>query len=190
MKKILYVITLAIAAMGFTSCLDTSVEDQYKDWRKANNDWLIEQSMKVDEHGKLFYTPVVAPWDPNARVLIHWFNDREETKDNLSPLYTSTVDVKYKGCLYDGTPFDSSFLSKSPADSIARFTLSATATSRGMIEGWGIALPQMHVGDSCRILIDYPQGYGVYSVSSIIKPFSVLSFDIKLVDIYHYGSNL
>lgn len=180
MKKIFLAIVLAATFMGLTSCLGNGVEDQYKDWRKANNEWLVKQSMLVDDKGNLFYTPVTAPWDPNARVLVHWFNDREATKDNLSPLYTSVVDVKYIGRLYNGTAFDSSFVSTTPRDSVARFTLNKT------VEGWGMALTQMHVGDSCRIVIDYPQGYGTYSVSSLIKPYSVLQFDIKLVDIYAY----
>lgn len=180
MKKIIFAILLAGAAMGLTSCLGDGAEDQYKEWRKANNDWFVNQSMLVDENGQLFYTPVGAPWDPNARVFVHWFNDRNLTKDNLQPYYTSTIDVKYKGQLYDGTPFDSSFVSTSPADSVRRMALNNT------IEGWGIAITQMHVGDSCRILINYPQGYGTYSVNSLIKPFSVLQFDVKLVDIYAY----
>ncbi len=176
---------LVATAMGVTSCLGNGVEDEYKDWREKNQNWFNEQQIKLDDKGKLYYTVVTAPWDPNAKVLVHWFNDRELTKDNLAPLYSSTVDVKYKGCLYNNTPFDSSFLSTTPADSISRFTIGNTSKG-GVIEGWGIALPQMHVGDSCRIVINYPQGYGAYSINELIKPYSVLQFDVKLVDIYKY----
>ncbi len=180
MKKLLYALMLAGTLMGATSCLDDDVEDTYKDWRNTNAEWLAEQIELLDANGDLFYTPVTASWDPNATVYIHWFNDQEATKDNLSPIYTSTVDVKYIGRIYDGTAFDSSFVNTSPRDSIYRCTIS------NMIEGWGIALPQMHVGDSVRVLIDYPQAYGTYSVGDYIKPYSVLQFDIKLDDIYAY----
>ena len=151
MKKILFVITLGLAFMGMTSCLSESTEDKYKDWRNANNEWLKKQTTLLDEDGKLFYTSVVAPWDPNATVLIHWFNDRNETKDLLSPIYSSTVDVKYIGRIYTGEAFDSSYVYTSPADSVARINIYEC------IEGWGIALPQMHCGDSCRVVVDYPR---------------------------------
>lgn len=181
MKKILYILVLVATTLSITSCLGHGVEDTYKSWREANEKWFKEQSMKLDENGHLFYEAVVAPWDPNARVLVHWFNDRSLTEKNLSPLYTSTVDVKYIGRNYTGTPFDSSFLSTSPRDSVVRLGLGAS-----VIEGWGIALPRMHVGDSCRIVINYPQAYGTYTKGEHIKPFSALEFDIKLVDIYKY----
>jgi len=186
MKKILYILMLVATTMGITSCLGEGVEDTYKDWRKANEKWLAEESMKLDKNGKQYYEAITAPWDPNARVYVHWFNDRELTKGNISPLYTSTVDVRYIGRIYDGTAFDSSYLSTSPRDSVVRMSLGTTSSSSGVIEGWGIALPKMHVGDSCRILINYAQAYGTYSVGTVIKPYSVLQFDMKLEDVYKY----
>ena len=62
-------------------------------------------------------------------------------------------------------------------DSIYRFRPS------DMISGWQIALTDMRVGDSCRVVIPADQGYGVQS-TGIILPYSVLVFDIKLTDIY------
>lgn len=168
------------AAVSMVSCVDDTTEDKYKEWRNANQAWLKTQTQMLDEKGNPFYTAVVPVWDPEAKVYVHWFNDPEKTKDNLSPLYTSTIDVKYIGRIYTGEAFDSSYVSTSPADSVRRFALNNT------IEGWGAALTRMHIGDSCRILIDYPQGYGIYSMGDIIKPYSVLQFDVKLVDIYKY----
>ena len=55
-----------------------------------------------------------------------------------------------------------------------------------MVEGWALGVMQMHVGDSCRIVVPYNMGYGSYSRGSVIKPFSTLVFDIKLKDIYAY----
>ena len=122
-------------------------------------------------------------YDPEAEVLIHWFNDRSKTANNLKPHYTSTVDVKYVGRLYNDVPFDSSFLSTSPADSLFRCKFSS------MIDGWGIAIPQMRVGDSCRVVIPYNLAYGTTSRGNVILPFSTLVFDIKLVDIYAYETS-
>ncbi len=110
-------------------------------------------------------------------MLIHYFNDRAKTEGNLSPLVTSTVDAKYIGRLYNDEPFDSSFTMTTYGDSIYRFRPS------DMISGWQIALTDMRVGDSCRVVIPADQGYGVQS-TGIILPYSVLVFDIKLTDIY------
>ena len=166
---------MAVLGMTMTSCLESEVEDKYKDWRKENVEWFDLQRANTS-----YYKNVTAPWDPNGQVLVHWYNDTMATRGNLKPLFTSCVDIKYHGMLYDSTPFDSSYLSTSPRDSILRFTLSNT------VEGWALGVMQMHVGDSCRVVVPYSMGYGSYSMGSIIKPFSALVFDIKLDDIYAY----
>ena len=180
MKKLLLLIgLLAVVGMSLNSCLSNDVEDKYKDWRKANNEWYEAQRGNTD-----YYKTVVAPWDPNGQVLIHWFNDTMLTRDNLRPLYTSTVDLKYRGMDKDGLAFDSSYLSKNPPDSLVRFDLGSTS----YIEGWAAAITRMHVGDSCRVVIPYTLGYGSSQVNEL-QPYTHLVFDIKLADIYHYETN-
>jgi hypothetical protein len=181
MKKFPFILLIVTVLGGvFTSCFkDEDVEDEYSEWYDQNLAWYEAQAALTDGSGK-YYTQVIAPWDPNAQVLMHWFNDTTKTKGNLKPKFTSTVDVKYYLRLFDGTAVDSSYLSTSPADSIFRCRLSS-----GVIEGWAIAVPKMHVGDSCRVIIPYNVGYGTTS-SGNIKPFSTLQFDIKLVGISSY----
>ena len=113
-------------------------------------------------------------------IQLQKLHDTTQTKNNLKPKFTSMVDVKYHLRLYDGTPIDSSYLSTSPADSIFRCRLNS-----GVIEGWAVAIPKMHIGDSCRVLIPYNLGYGT-TASGDIKPFSTLQFDIKLKGIPAY----
>ena len=178
MKKFPFIL-IAVLLLGsvFTSCLksdDEKISEDYAEWRELNTAWY--QTMAASEE----YTTVIASWDPNAKVLIHWFNDTTFTKGNLKPKFSSMVDVKYYLRLYDGTPIDSSYQSTSPADSLFRCRLSS-----GVIEGWAIAVPKMHIGDSCRVIIPYNVGYGTTS-SGDIKPFSTLQFDIKLVGIPKY----
>lgn len=168
---------VSVLGSVFTSCLKTEEEkiaDDYAEWREANTAWFNSKAASSE------YTTVTAPWDPNAKVLIHWFNDTTKTMNNLKPKFSSMVDVKYYLRLYDGTAIDSSYLSTSPADSLFRCRLNS-----GVIEGWAIAVPKMHIGDSCRVIIPYLQGYGTTS-SDEIKPFSTLQFDIKLVGIPKY----
>ena len=163
------------------SCNDDNKNtwDDYEKWRNANTSYYDEQNYSFDENGNPEYLTVVAPWNPGAEVLIKYLNDRSKTEGNLTPLLTSTVDVKYRGSLYNGVAFDSSYLRTSPADSIFRTVLSAT------IEGWWIALTDMRVGDSARVIIPYNVGYGS-SITASIPPFSTLVFDVKLVDIPYY----
>ncbi|MDE7386100.1 MAG: FKBP-type peptidyl-prolyl cis-trans isomerase [Muribaculaceae bacterium] len=177
MKKILLLIPALIAAMAvFTSCHDDDNWKDYTEWRDANNAWIQQQGMLLDENGKAFYTRVYPAWNKSAYVYMHYFNDRSLTEGNLTPLYTSTVSVKYKGRLYNDIAFDSSYTN---VDSLFTTTLGS------VIDGWGIALQDMRVGDSARVVIPYQQGYGS-TASGSIPPYSALQFDIKLVDIPYY----
>ncbi len=169
----------ALFAAALTACNgddDSNVWDQYADWRELNVKWIEEQAALTDPAGKPIYTKVVPRWNRNAYVLMRWFNDTTKTSGNFVPLYTSTVDVKYYGELYNKLPFDSSYTSVTPGDSLFRCTPS------GVIKGWAIALERMHVGDSVEVLVPYEQGYGSSS-SGKIQPYSALNFKIKLVNV-------
>ncbi len=181
MKKLLIVVITAVTLGIVSACSsDNNTWADYTEWREANDAWILAQAELRDADGNLFYTKVVPEWDKNAYVLIHFFNDRKATEGNLSPLYTSTIDVKYYGRLYNDEPFDSSYTQvASYGDSIFRCQLSELVT------GWAIAMEKMRVGDSARVVIPYQQGY--YSTSQgSVPPYSCLSFDIKLVDIPYY----
>lgn len=166
-----------VAITMLDSCLGKSVYDEYKDWRETNDEWYQRQIASGQ------YTLLTAPWDTSATTLIRWHNDTMLTKDNLKPLITSTVDVKYCLRLYNDTIVDSSYALVSPADSIYRSVVNQN------VEGWMIALTRMHVGDSCTIIVPYQQGYGSTQKSELLRPYSNLVFDIKLVDIYKYRAN-
>lgn len=169
----------ALASGFVSSCSDdddSDVWEEYKDYREANDAYMEAQAALTDENGEPVYTKVVPAWNKNAYVLMRWFNDTTLTRDNLTPLYTSTVDVKYYGRTYEDEPFDSSYLSLEPADSVVRFQLNSVIT------GWTIAMERMHVGDTVEVLVPYAQAYGSSTMSSIL-PFSALKFNIKLVNI-------
>ncbi len=178
MKKILYIVVMAVVAVTMLdSCLGKGLYDEYKDWRQDNEEWFAKQEASG------LYTKLVAPWDPSATTLIRWHNDTMLTRNNLKPLITSTVDVKYQLKLYNDTIVDSSYEIIAPADSIYRTVLNDN------VEGWMIALTRMHVGDSCTIIVPYPQGYGSSKMSDVLLPYSTLIFDVKLVDIYKYRTH-
>ena len=174
MKPVLPVVAaLAIAA---ASCMSESNWDTYADWRKANDEWYLKMVDTLDAQGNNYYTKLSPAWNPGSGVLIHFFNDRSLTAGNLSPQETSTVEVCYIGHLCNDLAFDSSYLL---VDSVAHFQVN------GVIEGWQIALNDMHVGDSAEVIIPFLQAYGSEG-SGTIPPYSYLRFNMRLDDITNY----
>lgn len=176
MRNLLFIPIIVILLAACTTEDTSDVWTNYKDWRNENIEWLNQQVQLKNPDGSSYYSVVVPQWDNSAYVLMHWFNDTTQTSENLSPLYTSTVAVKYVGKLYTDTIFDSSY---SLADSLF------VTTPGNVISGWTIALTNMHVGDSVDVVIPYEQAYYTQS-QGLILPFSVLQFGIKLVDIPYY----
>ncbi len=169
---------VALIAAGTACSTDSDADesDEQLEWRQTNTSWYEAQKAITEADGTPFYDVIIPAWNPEAQVLIHWFNDRRATAGNLIPMLTSTVDTKYKLTLYDGTVIDSSY---ELADSTYRTKVSAT------IQGMQIALQTMHVGDSVRLVVPFAQGYGS-TVAGKIPASSTLVFDLKLKDIYRY----
>lgn len=89
-----------------------------------------------------------------------------------NPTATSVVKVHYHGTLIDGTVFDSSVNRGTPAE----FPLNQ------VIAGWTEGLQLMSKGAKYRFFIPQELGYGGQD-RGVIKPFSVLIFDVELLDI-------
>ena len=96
----------------------------------------------------------------------------ETGKGNVSPTLRSIVSVHYKGTLIDGKEFENSYKRNCPE----AFRLC------DVIDGWQIALQQMHVGDKWTIYIPSEMGYGSRT-SGPIPGFSTLIFEVELLNI-------
>ena len=84
-----------------------------------------------------------------------------------------TVRVHYRGCLEDGTVFDSSYERGDPIE----FPLGA-----GMvIAGWEQGLQGLKVGGKRKLTIPYNLGYGAQGYPGVIPPYPTLIFDVELV---------
>ena len=90
----------------------------------------------------------------------------------ISPTVRSIVSVHYKGYLIDGKEFDNSYKRNCPE----AFRLCE------VIDGWQLALQQMHVGDKWVIYIPSEMGYGS-KASGPIPGFSTLIFEVELLGI-------
>lgn len=96
----------------------------------------------------------------------------ETGQGSTSPRLNSVVSVHYKGTLINGREFDNSWKRNCPE----AFRLNE------VIEGWQIALQQMHVGDHWIVYIPYKVDYGTRA-SGPIPAFSTLIFEIRLLGI-------
>ena len=101
MRKLPIIFILLLAAVIPSCKLDpvTDAWEYYKEWREGNQAWLEEQIAKKNDDGTPYYNKVTPEFDHNAYVLIRYLNDRSKTEGNLTPLTSSTVDVKYIGSL-------------------------------------------------------------------------------------------
>ena len=93
-------------------------------------------------------------------------------KGKVSPTVRRIVSVHYRGTLIDGKEFDKSYKRNCPE----AFRLC------DVIDGWQIALQQMHVGDKWTIYIPSEMGYGSRT-SGPIPGCSTLIFAVELLNI-------
>ena len=96
----------------------------------------------------------------------------EKGEGKVSPTVRSIVSVHYRGTLIGGKEFDNSYKRNCPE----AFRLC------DVIDGWQIALQQMHAGDKWEIYIPYEMGYGSKS-SGPIPAYSTLIFEVELLSI-------
>lgn len=184
MKKLPFIaLAAALAAISLSCTNDNDTWKDYAEWQQANDAYLAQLQTMRNDDGTPYYTKITPRWDKSSYVLIHWFNDRQETEGNLSPLYNSTIDVRYRLHLYDGVPVDSS-------DNITGYGKKGIYQCRldEMIQGWGAALPVMHCGDTTEIIVPYNLGYGIKGQGDI-PPFSALRFNVRLDNIANYQTN-
>ena len=128
-----------------------------KEYAENNRAWLREKAQEPgvkDLGGGVFFRVIKSG------------NDKGRTPDR-----NSVVTVHYTGKTINGKKFDSSLGGVAPA-----FRL------RDLIDGWIIALQQMHVGDKWELYIPADKGYGKFSQPGIPGG-STLIFEIELLGI-------
>ncbi len=180
MKKLLiFLLLLTSVSAGFVACSDDDEYDSIVAWREANIKWLAETQGKKNADGTPYYQVVVPKWNNSSFVLVHYFNERKNDPTLLKPLYTSTVDVRYRLQLYNGIVCDSSSTLTENGPGIYRAKLN------DLIDGWAAAVCDMNVGDTAEIVVPYDMGYGESSQGSI-PAYSNLVFNIRLADIVLY----
>jgi len=93
--------------------------------------------------------------------------------DSRKPTWASTVQVRYRGQLIDGTVFDETKPSEPPIEFEAG----------GVIKGWQEALTSMREGEKWEVVIPSELAYGCKGKGDKIKADQVLVFEIELLKI-------
>ena len=128
-----------------------------KEYIQANIDWLASKAKEegVKSLPKGIYYKVLAEGD----------------KGSQSPSVRSIITAHYTGRTIDGKTFDSS-----------RGGVPLACRLCDLIEGWIIAMQQMHIGDKWEVYLPAEMGYGKFSQPGIPGG-STLIFEIELLDI-------
>ena len=128
-----------------------------REYIQANIDWLIAKSKEegVKALPKGIYYKVLAEGNPTS----------------AQPTARSIITAHYTGKTIDGKQFDSS-----------RGGVSLACRLCDLIEGWIIAMQQMHIGDKWEVYIPAEMGYGKFSQSGIPGG-STLIFEIELLGV-------
>lgn len=194
---------------------DTAVEDPYANWNDRNvryldsiadvaraneipelnevEKWVIKCNYKISNESSLnpglggssvSSNPFETPPSVNDSVYMKVL-EVGEGSNRISPLYTDTVSVYYRGELINGTVFDQNYSGDLDTEVHVptHFALQADQTD-GLIVGWITALQYMKDGDRVELYIPSALGYGTQSQSSIPAN-SVLKFDLKLEKVIH-----
>ena len=127
------------------------------EYARANKEWLAEKAKEED----------VAQLSKGVcyKVL------QSGPENGKQPTPSSVVNCHYLGRTIDGKCFDTS---------LGGYPLAIRL--RDLIEGWIIALQQMHVGDKWEIYIPSELGYGSFSQPGIPAN-STLIFEIELLGV-------
>ena len=128
-----------------------------RDYIQANKDWLEAKAKEEDVKAlpKGIYYKVLS----------------EDNQESAKPTVRSIITAHYTGRTIDGKQFDSS-----------RGGVPLACRLCDLIEGWIIAIQQMHIGDKWEIYIPAEMGYGKFSQPGIPGG-STLIFEIELLGI-------
>ena len=191
-KSILWLIGLLfVTSLSVVSCSETDgVEDPYANWEERNQRYIdsiatVAEANQGNEVGqwKIIRSYKLPPLglDEKGKVNDNVYCEILEVGDGtVSPLFTDSVDVNYRGQLIplnDGqiVTFDQSYQGELDLNAAT----SVGYKPSGVVTGWTSALQEMKAGDRWKLYIPYNLGYGESGYSSI-PGYSILIFDLYL----------
>lgn len=189
---------LFVASFSIVSCSESDgTEDAYANWEERNQRYIdsiatVAEANLGDEEGqwKIIRSYKLGSLGLNETGKVSEYvycKILKEGEGTISPLFTDSVDVHYRGQLIplnggQEVVFDQSYQGELDL---------ATAIPRGfrpsgVITGWTTALQQMKAGDQWEVYIPYDLAYGEVGESrgSVTIPgYSTLIFDVYLANV-------
>jgi peptidyl-prolyl cis-trans isomerase len=198
---------ILLAAGSFTSCSeDKDTVEEYSDWQAKNEAYwnsLYTATQQKIKNGDTSWRTILnytfqnqkndsktpSTYGPEDYIIVHVEAAGTETK---SPLYSDSVSVHYMGRMIPSTTYTSGLIfdkSWSSETFNAATSRPAHFLTQGVVDGFATALQSMHRGDHWTVYIPYQLGYGRQGQGQV-QAYSVLIFDLRLVDFAHPGRKL
>lgn len=158
---------------------NTSTAEEYRLWY-ANLIMLKEEEIQRKKEQQLFEDIAIIDEYMEMNGIIPLEHESglrytiQEEGDGPKPEKGNTVTIHFKGELLDGSVIDASYDQQAPI----HFTLGSGA----VIEGWEIGIPLMSKGARYTFYIPSTLAYGEAGYGELIKPNSILVYQIELLD--------
>lgn len=198
---------LLFTAGVFTSCSeDNDTVEEYADWQAKNDAYwnnLYTATQQKIKGGDTSWKTILnytfqnqksdaktpPAYGPEDHIIVHVEQNGTGTK---SPLYSDSVSVHYMGRMIPSATYTSGLIfdkSWSGETFNAATSRPSHFLTQGLVDGFATALQAMHRGDHWTVYIPYQLGYGRQGQGQV-QAYSVLIFDIRLVDFAHPGRKL
>ena len=208
-KYFLFLMAFA-GVISMTSCSESDdTEDEFENWQERNDKFFnniysqAETAIKSgDDSWKII--PVYSKESLSAKAKTDFIVVHVETEGTgkESPIFSDTARVHYRGnfipstSYVNGFQFDSSWT----GDYNLKTMIPRDFSVSNVIPGFTTVLMNMRKGDRWMVYIPYPLGYGTQdytpknnngnATGSTIPAYSILKFDLTLVDYVHAGESL
>ena len=206
-KYFFFIMALA-GIISMTSCSESNEEEEFANWQSKNESYFTqiytqaETAIKSgDNSWKII--PVYSKDATAAKYMSDYIVAHVETEGTgtESPIYSDQVRVHYRGNFIpskshsNGFQFDSSWTGEYNLKTMMPSSFSVSGT----ILGFTTALMNMHKGDRWTVYVPYNLAYGTSDYTpkdsqgnvtgSTIPAYSMLKFDLTLIDFIHKGES-
>ena len=191
-KYIICLFAVTMGLIGLSSCSEeASEEEEFANWKERNDLYLTalaEDSMQ--QAGWQRFKKYSLDQNEEGAVSDYvYVKQIEKGEGTGSPLFTDSVRVVYQGRLIPSKSYSKGYVFDGTV--YGTYSSKTAYTSRqkvsGLIAGYTTALMHMHKGDYWRIYIPYELGYGESGSGTKVPGYSVLIFDLTLLDISPIG---
>ena len=206
-KYFFFIMALA-GIISMTSCSESDEEEEFANWQSKNESYFTqiytqaETAIKSgDNSWKII--PVYSKDATATKYMSDYIVAHVETEGTgtESPIYSDQVRVHYRGNFIpskshsNGFQFDSSWTGEYNLKTMMPSSFSVSGT----ILGFTTALMNMHKGDRWTVYVPYNLAYGTSDYTpkdsqgnvtgSTIPAYSMLKFDLTLIDFIHKGES-